>query len=144
MKRIAATVISITVALCMFGCYAKKIDGTPADVIEECQSVKEDENVLVTVTGYVGSDDIDVSTSSFDDSKFVFVSVSEDEVERYAFTGDPIYKMPDIYVSCMFNDENEFDEACDLHVNEMVTITGELNTSGIHDDNVLITGCKIE
>ena len=52
--------------------------------------------------------------------------------------------MPDIYVSCMFNDENEFDEACDLHVNEMVTITGELNTSGIHDDNVLITGCKIE
>lgn len=144
MKRIVAVVLSALVALCMFGC-AKRIEGTPADVIDECRSLKSDESAIVTVTGYVADEDIEVTTSKADGNERVFINVSENKVGEYEYSsGETFYEWPDIYVICAFEDEEEFEGVCNLYPNERITVTGELITSSISDDYLFITDCTLE
>ena len=137
MKRIATTLISIAVVLCMFGCSGKKIEGTPSEVIAECQSLKTDEKAEVTVTGYVANSDLEEDTDSQGNS-YIAVCVTDDEVGMYeSYVNQE-------YVFCSVENEDDFDdlESC-YDQNDRITITGIVSPGLIEPDNIYLSQCNL-
>ena len=159
MRKITAIILSIVIVFSLFGCTEQKhtdsdsrtdqsssrmIEGTPSDVIEECNDLENNEEATVIVSGYIVYPGVQEVESSDSDSDFVYLLLSDDKAEIISMYGsEPLYDVSEQYVDCLFEDEESFNKLKRLSINDYITVIGHAYPEIVYQDNITIFDCVI-